>query len=101
MKDTVRPLILLFAALLMAGCATKVPADQKEDQKLLCTRLIEALDKELEEAEGEVLADAGPFTKATTLLAGASLQRQFGRYASCIDKARRGRALIAPYLKKK
>lgn len=101
MNNKVRPLFLLFTALLLAGCASKVPADQKEDQKLLCTRLIESLDKELEVAEGEVLADAGPFTRATTLLAGASLQRQLGRYHSCIDKARRGRALIAPYLKKK
>ena len=72
---------------------------EKQKDKRLCGELVSKLSDELEIAEAEVIVDAWPITKATSLLASAEFKHQFGGYKSCIRLASRGRELIAPHIR--
>ena len=84
---------LVFASSSFAG------QTEDEKEKARCEKLIEQLDHDLKMAKADIIADAGPISHATTLLAGATIAYQFGRFKGCIDKATRGRARIAKLLK--
>ena len=55
---------------------------------------------ELNAAKSKGLGGTWEATKAATLLAGAKVQSEFGKYPNCIDKVRRARAYIARSRKK-
>lgn len=85
--------------------ATNSFADQaqrdKDRDKARCEKLLDLLDKDLKAAKADIIADAGPISHATALLAGASISYQFARFKGCIDKTTRGRKIVAPYVVKK
>jgi len=85
--------------LLFSASVSSAEQTQKEKDKARCSELIDLLDQELELAQADILADAAPISHATSLLAGASIGYQFGRFKGCIDKASRGRKRIAPLVK--
>ena len=55
---------------------------------------------ELNAAKAKGLGGTWEVTKAATLLAGAKIQSEFGKYPNCIEKVRRARAFIARSTKK-
>jgi len=85
--------ILLFASGVVAG-----QVDDEKD-KARCEKLIEQLDHDLKIAKADIIADTGPISHATALLAGATIAYQFGRFKGCIDKASRGRERISKLVK--
>ncbi len=87
--------VLLIVLAMLATTVSYAAETQKEKDKARCAELLELLDQELEMAQADIIADAGPISHATTLLAGASIGYQFGRFKGCIDKTTRGRKRIA------
>ena len=49
----------------------------------------------LDFAKAKGLGGTWEITKAATLLTGAKIQSEFGKYPNCVDKVRRARAFIA------
>ena len=68
--------------------------------KARCENGLKQAYHELDAAKAEGLGDAWEITKAATLLSGAKIQSEFGKYPNCIDKVRRARAYIARSRKK-
>ena len=91
--------LLLILTILATSVSFAAEQTQKEKDKARCAELLELLDHELELAQADIIADAGPISHATSLLAGASIGYQFGRFKGCIDKTTRGRQRIAPLVK--
>jgi len=97
-KGPVSTLLVVFT-MLVANASFAAEQTQKEKDKARCAQLLMLLDRDLELAQADIIADAGPISHATSLLAGASIGYQFGRFKGCIDKTTRGRARIAPLVK--
>lgn len=91
--------LTLSLVLVFAAPSSFAEQTQKEKDKARCAKLLELLDQDLELAQADILADAGPISHATSLLAGASVGYQFGRFKGCIDKTTRGRKRIAHLVK--
>lgn len=92
--------IFLFVFMILAtSISSAAEQTQKEQDRTRCAELLELLDQELELAQADIIADAGPISHATSLLAGASIGYQFGRFKGCIDKTTRGRKRIAHLVK--
>lgn len=51
--------------------------------------------RELDLAKAKGFGGTVEISKAATLLTGAKIQSEFGKYPNCIDKVRRARAFIA------
>lgn len=81
---------LLFVVFLITGCETN-PASQSARQ---CQDGLKAAYKELNFAEAQGFSGTVEYTKAATLLSGASIQYEFGKYPNCIDKVKRARQFI-------
>jgi hypothetical protein len=60
-----------------------------------CENGLKAANRELDLAKAKGLGGTWEITKAATLLTGAKVQSEFGKYPNCIDKVRRARAFIA------
>lgn len=81
---------LSFTLLLIAGCETN-PSSNAARQ---CQQGITAAYKELDFAKSKGLSGTVEYTKAATLLSGAKIQYEFGKYPNCIDKVTRARRFI-------
>jgi hypothetical protein len=60
-----------------------------------CENGLRAAGRELDIAKAKGLGGTWEITKEATLLTGAKVQSEFGKYPNCIDKVRRARAFIA------
>lgn len=81
---------IIFSLFLIAGCQTN-PASPSARQ---CQHLLKKANQELNYAKTKGFAGTVEYTKAATLLTGASIQYEFGKYPNCIDKAKRARRFI-------
>ncbi|MDH5395119.1 MAG: hypothetical protein OEW97_02515 [Gammaproteobacteria bacterium] len=81
---------LFFTLLLLAGCETN-PSSSMARQ---CQQGITTAYKELDFAKTSGLSGTVEYTKAATLLSGAKIQYEFGKYPNCIDKVTRARRFI-------
>ncbi|MCW8899704.1 MAG: hypothetical protein OQK75_09400 [Gammaproteobacteria bacterium] len=81
---------LIFSLVLITGCQTN-PASSSARE---CQRLLKLANQELDFAKAKGFSGTVEFTKATTLITGASIQYEFGKYPNCIDKAKRARVFI-------
>ena len=93
-------LVIILALLATNNSFADQSEKDKARDKARCEKLLKLLDEDLKAVEVDIIADAGPISHATALLAGATISYQFGRFAGCIDKTTRGRKRVAPYLKK-
>lgn len=98
-KKSLSLLMIILALFVAANSHAGKSQKNKEKDKARCEKLLKLLDKDLKLAEADILADAGPISHATALLAGATISYQFGRFEGCIDKTTRGRKRIAPLVK--
>ena len=80
----------LAACFLLVGCETN-PSSASARQ---CQQGIKQANKELNFAKAKGFSGTVEFTKAATLLTGASIQYEFGKYPNCIDKVTRARRFI-------
>ncbi len=60
-----------------------------------CENGLKLASRELDLAKAKGFGGTVEITKAATLLTGAKIQSEFGKYPNCIDKVRRARAFIA------
>lgn len=80
----------LLAIFLLAGCETN-PASKSARQ---CQQGLKQAYKELDLVKAKGFSGTVEYTKAATLLTGASVQYEFGKYPNCIDKVKRARKFI-------
>lgn len=80
---------LLFI-FLIAGCEIN-PSSKSARQ---CQHGLKLANKELNFAKTQGFSGTVEYTKAATLLTGASIQYEFGKYPNCIDKVKRARRFI-------
>ena len=87
----------LHVGLVLSGLlsiyAMAAHADQALPGERECARTLELANKELKEAHVK-LGGTVAFMEASTLLAGAKVQQEFGKYPNCVDKAKRARLHI-------
>lgn len=85
-------LSVLFLAILflVAGCEIN-PSSKSARQ---CQDGLKKANAELNFAKAKGFSGSMHFTKATTLLTGAAIQYEFGKYPNCIDKVKRARRFI-------
>lgn len=95
-------ILMLISSVMLIATDSFAEQSEKEKSrdKARCEKLLKLLDEDLKAVKADIIADAGPISHATALLAGATISYQFGRFAGCIDKTTRGRARVAPYIKK-
>ena len=82
--------LFLFVIFLMAGCQTN-PSSVMAQQ---CNQGLKIANEELNFAKTKGFSGTVEYTKAATLLTGASIQYEFGKYPNCIDKVKRARWFI-------
>ena len=87
----------LLAIFLIAGCETN-PSSASAQQ---CLSGLKADKKELNFAKSQGFSGTVEYTKAATLITGASIQYEFGKYPNCINKVKRARRFIRNSQKKK
>ena len=80
-------LILIFV---ISGCKTN-PSSTSARQ---CQQGLKKANKELDFAKAEGFSGTVEYTKAATLLTGAAIQYEFGKYPNCINKVKRARRFI-------
>ena len=78
----------LAATAACAGSPTSSPAAQ-------CENGLKAAYRELDFAKAKGFEGTVEYSKAATLLTGAKIQQEFGKYPNCIEKVQRARAYIA------
>jgi hypothetical protein len=83
-------LSLLFLVFLITGCATN-PSSRLARQ---CQDGLKIANQELNFAKAKGFSGTVEYTKAATLLTGAAIQYEFGKYPNCIDKVKRARRFI-------
>lgn len=76
---------------LIAGCANKPVTDEERR----CAEGLEAVNAEFRAAEAAGFSDNVTLLKASGLINAAFAQKQFGKYAGCVEKIERARAYIA------
>jgi hypothetical protein len=79
-----------MAVFLMAGCQTNPSGDMAQQ----CQQGLKLANEELNFAKTKGFSGTVEYTKAVTLLTGAEVQYQFGKYPNCIDKVERARIFI-------
>lgn len=82
-------ILMLVAAPAFAGGA-----------KAACENGLKRASHELDVARSKGLGGTWEIAKAATLLTGARIQSEFGKYPNCVDKVRRARAFLARSRKK-
>ena len=80
----------LFLFFLIAGCDTN-PSSESARQ---CWEGIKLAKQELNFAKAQGFSGTVEYTKAATLITGASIQYEFGKYPNCISKVKRARQFI-------
>jgi len=80
----------LLLTFLIAGCETN-PSSASARQ---CQQGLKQAYKELNIAKVKGFSGTVEYTKAATLLTGASIQYEFGKYPNCINKVKRARKFI-------
>lgn len=80
----------LISIFLIAGCNTN-PASNSARQ---CQQGLKQANKELDFAKAQGFSGTVEYTKAATLLTGAAIQYEFGKYVNCINKVKRARRFI-------
>ena len=75
---------------LITGCVTN-PSSRLA---LQCQDGLKVANKELDFAKAKGFSGTVEYTKAATLLTGAAIQYEFGKYPNCIDKVKRARRFI-------
>ena len=80
----------LFLIILISGCKTN-PSSASARQ---CQQDLKQANKELNFSKSEGFSGTVEYTKAVTLLTGAAIQYEFGKYPNCINKAERARQYI-------
>ena len=93
-----RALISLCLAFLLA--AAPAFAAGAKGAKAACENGLRQASRELDRAKAKGRGGTWEITKAATLLAGAKIQSECGKYPNCVDKVRRARAYIARSRKK-
>ncbi|GMR16698.1 MAG: hypothetical protein BMS9Abin31_1064 [Gammaproteobacteria bacterium] len=81
---------ILLTIFLLAGCETN-PSSPSARQ---CQHGLKIANKELNFAKAKGFSGTVAYAKAATLLTGASIQYEFGKYPNCIDKVKRARRFI-------
>ena len=81
---------VILTMFLIAGCETN-PSSASARQ---CLSSLKEAKKELNFAKTQGFSGTVEYTKAATLITGASIQYEFGKYPNCIDKAKRARHFI-------
>ena len=91
-----RTLPLTLVLLVLAACGGKVatPAGQE------CSETLRLAEKEYEAANTESVSGGIEMMKATNLISQAAVAKQFEKFTSCTDKARRARIYIQEATKK-
>lgn len=84
-----------FIILLLVASALAAPPAFAGGAKAACEEGLKAAYRELDLAKAKGLGGTWQITKAATLLSGAKVQSEFGKYPNCVDKVRRARAFIA------
>ena len=82
--------ILIAVMFFVAGCETN-PASKSARQ---CQHGLKIANKELNFAKAKGFSGTVEYAKAATLLTGAAIQYEFGKYPNCIDKVKRARKFI-------
>lgn len=82
--------LFLTSIFLISGCETN-PSSASARQ---CQHGLKKANKELNFAKAKGFSGSVEFTKAATLLTGAAIQYEFGKYINCIDKVKRARRFI-------
>jgi len=90
MRTTGVAILTLFLAVPSAYAGGSKGALEKE-----CENGLKAAYRELDFAKAKGFGGTVEYSKAATLLTGAKIQSEFGKYPNCIDKVRRARAYIA------
>lgn len=75
----------------IAGCASKPVTDDERR----CTEGLDAINAEFRAAQAAGFSDNLTLLKASGLINAAFAQKQFGKYAGCVEKIERARAYIA------
>ena len=83
-------LTLLFLVFLITGCVTN-PSSSLARQ---CHEGLKIANKELDFAKAKGFSGTVEYSKAATLLTGAAIQYEFGKYPNCINKVKRARRFI-------
>lgn len=83
-------LSVVLSLVVISGCQTN-PASPAARQ---CWSLLEKAKQELNIAKVNGFSGTVEYTKAATLITGASIQYEFGKYPNCINKAERARRFI-------
>ncbi|MDH5600599.1 MAG: hypothetical protein OEY78_04760 [Gammaproteobacteria bacterium] len=81
---------IILSLFLIAGCQTN-PESPAARQ---CQYLLKKANKELDFAKARGFSGTVEYSKAATLLTGASIQYEFGKYPNCINKVKRARNFI-------
>jgi len=81
---------VILTMFLIAGCETN-PSSASARQ---CLSGLKVAKQELNYAETQGFSGTVEYTKAATLITGASIQYEFGKYPNCIDKVKRARRFI-------
>jgi hypothetical protein len=85
-----------FAVLTLFLAAAAAHAEgAKRGLESECENGLKVATRELDLAKAKGLGGTWEITKAATLLSGAKIQSEFGKYPNCVDKVRRARAFIA------
>ena len=88
---------IFLTMFIIAGCETN-PSSASARQ---CLSGIKAAKAELNFAKTQGFSGTVEYTKAATLITGASIQYEFGKYPNCINKVKRARRFIRNSQKKK
>jgi hypothetical protein len=84
------PYSIILSLLFIVGCQTN-PSSPDARQ---CKYLLKKAEQELSFAKAKGFSGTVEFTKAATLITGANIQYEFGKYPNCINKAKRARKFI-------
>jgi hypothetical protein len=83
-------LAAILGSLVAAGLRP-AHAEAATTEGQVCARTVGVAYRELEEAHAKGFAGAVAMVQASTLLTGAKIQQEFGKYPNCVDKAKRAR----------
>jgi hypothetical protein len=81
-------LAAVLGSLIAAGMC---PAHAATTEGQACAKTLDVAYQELKGARAKGFAGAVAIVQASTLLTGAKIQQEFGKYPNCVDKARRAR----------
>lgn len=84
----------IFSLFLIAGCQTNPASPPASLSARQCQNLLKLANQELNFGKAKGFSGTVEYSKAATLLAGAAIQYEFGKYPNCINKVKRARRFI-------